>query len=265
MKKLEEKDFIQEEYGKDPTPFWVWSFIVLLVSALIWLLMLWYSNVMDRAAEQNPFLQVSNRDFSLFLLQNPEHMRVHVTNKSGYLPGFRYVDKVGLDLASAENIVEAPPEVLFLYHTWHRLLGDVVFNRPLFFDQFTAFLNDAEEWKPENWSQAPLEYVALIQSGNYAGDLQELPLTTFPKEVRQALIGWLNYFKEGEQINQIRPTYAEIESFLLLHPQYQRSLWCQIKDGYLKGLYVKDIQEEVPLEELAPFLRAALFNIQYQK
>lgn len=249
MPELDEKDFIHEEYGKDPAPFWVWSFIVLLASVLIWLLTLWYGHVMDNQAEQNPFLQVTNREFSLFLWQNPEYMRVHVKNKAGYLPAFKYIEKIGLDPEKAEEMVQAPPEVLFLYHTWHRLLGNVVFERPIYWDQFIVFLNDAEEWKPQYWPDAPAGYVTLVNGGNHSGNMQGLPLHVFPREVRQAFVGWLNYFKEGELINAMRPNDEELADFLEKHPQYKRSLWSQIVDGYLQSS-----------DELAPFLRAAIFN-----
>ena len=99
----------RKNMGRIPTPFWVWSFIVLLATALIWAMMLWYNNVMSEEREQNPFLQVTNRAFSLYLWQNPQHMRVHARNKIGYLPGFLYTEKVGLDPKASEEYVSAPP------------------------------------------------------------------------------------------------------------------------------------------------------------
>lgn len=254
---LDEKDFIQEEYGKDPTPFWIWSFIVLLITALVWGIMLWYNHTMSQGAEQNRFLQVTNREFSLFLWQNPHHMRVHAKNKGGYLPGFHYLEKVGMDVSALQDYVSAPSEILFLYHAWERLLGDVVFKRPIPTDQFAEFLNHAEEWQPKYWTAAPRGYAELVES-DYAGDLQD----RLPVEVKQAFIGWCNFFKEGEQINQKEWTYADLERVLALYPGYRRNLWCHLEPNYLKS-YPGQMEELIPANEITPFLRVALYNTSF--
>ena len=90
-----------------------------------------------------------------------------------------------------------PPETLFLYHTWDRLLGAICFRRPISAEEFAAFLKDAEEWHPKNWADAPAAYAALVES-DFTDDLQD----RLPLQVRQAFVGWRNYFKEGEEINR---------------------------------------------------------------
>ena len=117
---LNENKFIAEQYSKNPSPFWIWLGVIAAFGLLIWVGQNWYYQWIEKRLVENPFLQVTNREMSLFLWQNPEHMRVNVKQKTGYLSAFQYTDKLTVEPLLADNYVEAPPELLFLYHTWHR-------------------------------------------------------------------------------------------------------------------------------------------------
>ena len=64
--KLSEKNFINESYKKKPLPFWLWLFLLTTVIALLWGLSNWYTGKIDFLYRESPFLQVTNRDLSLF-------------------------------------------------------------------------------------------------------------------------------------------------------------------------------------------------------
>ena len=103
---LDEKNFIQEK-----GPKLMWAFLILFLTAtfLLWGLKVWERVLIERKQVTYPFYQVTHRDFSLFLWQNPE-----------------FIPEKGEALFSpelAETYVSAPKEVLFYYHAWHRLLG----------------------------------------------------------------------------------------------------------------------------------------------
>jgi hypothetical protein len=267
---LEEKDFIHEEYSKNPWPFWGWLAVVISISLLFSGASFLYFSVLSNQYEENPFLQVTNRQISLFLWQNPQHMRVHVKNKSSYLPAFQYAEKIGLDPAYADDFVIAPPELLFLYHTWQRLLGDTYFPRKIPENEFRTFLVAAPEWDPRFWKQAPKGYVKMINdiTTDENPDLNLLNLSILPLEVRQAFVGWKNYYFEGDQINSLQPTYKQISEFLKANPHYGRNYWCNIVGhDYLKSLGNEGSSEDlkaseglVPISELSSFLRVAFFN-----
>lgn len=266
MPELQEKDFINESYSKNPFPFWFWLLVVITATALIWTVSWWYSTRMEKEYQQDPFLEVTNREFSLFLWQFPERMRAHAPRKLGYLPGFHYENRVSLVLEEADNWVIAPPELLFLYHTWKRQISKEFSPRPIPKEEFVEFLNYAEEWKPSNWPKAPEGYVKFIEAFNTEreSDLAKLPLSTLPFEVRQAFQGWKNYFQEGEAINALTPTYGQLNRFLLTHPHYARNYWSNIlKDSvpdYLKYIRAQPPESDVPAQELANFTKVALFN-----
>jgi hypothetical protein len=145
--------------------------------------------------------------------------------------------------------------------------------RPIPTKEFAEFLNQMEEWQPRNWKQAPELYVQLVTSKDYEkiSDLQTLPDTRLPLIVRQAFWGWKNYFKEGMQINNITPTFSQVQSFLEKHPTYQRSYWRNIQEvagqevagpqylaAFINGTFSSE--EKMPADQLAPFLKVALFN-----
>lgn len=266
---LPEEQMINEGYKKDPGNFWAWVLIIAAVSALIWGTLSQYSSYMQETMKPRPFLQVTNREMSRFLWQNPEFMRPHVTVKSGYLPAFSVGEGMRLDPALANDWAVVPPEVLFRYHTWQRLLGTIWFARPIPAERFIAFLQAAPEWSPAFWKDAPNSYIEFLASldPNSKIDLAALQLTTLPQEVRIAFQGWQNFFYEGKQIEAMQPTIGEVKRFLELYPAYKRNLWQNIVDNsqgrYLGQLDTRLADETViPREELAPFLRVALYNAQ---
>lgn len=266
---LSEKDFIRDDGPQNNLPYWLWGILFTMVVALIWGAGSWYSKKMSLEFEDNPFLQVTNREMSIFLWQFPEHMRVNVkTGKGGYLPGFQYTEKISLDPEMADDYVIAPPELLFLYHTWDRLLKPEFIARPLQLPEFKEFLLYAVEWQPKYWPKAPPSYRSfaneVLENENIKEDT--LKKTALPKEVVQAFQGWKNYFKEGEEINQVSPTFSGMNDFLKHSPNYARNFWRNIVEdhypNYLKSLRSKksDPKAIIPKDELAPFLRVAFFN-----
>ncbi|WP_068469733.1 hypothetical protein [Candidatus Protochlamydia phocaeensis] len=270
---LSEKDFIQESPSPAAGfPIWLWIFLATAVIAIIWGMTGWYQGVVQKEKKVEPFLDVSNRDFSVFLWQFPSFLRSNVSNKTGYLPGFLST-KETLNLSSTEDLVSAPPDLLFLYHTWKRLLVPNFIPRSIAPGEFEEFLQQVEEWQPKNWKKAPEAYVQLIQKEEYKNlkDLQTLPDSTLPLIVRQAFQGWKNYYKEGSLINEISPTISQILSFLKKYPNYRRNYWRNIEKianqdvaglDYLSILLTKssNLDEKVPVDQVAPFLKVALFN-----
>jgi hypothetical protein len=272
MPELDEKDFIQEGYSKDPTPFWIWLLVLIILSITLWFARSWYLGWFEQKIAGTPFQQVTNREISLFLWQNPEHMRAHSISKNNYLPGFRYSGSVAVSPEVSDEPVVAPPEVIFLYHVWDRLIDKESFDRIVISNEFKKFLDDDEQWKPENWPEAPKEYVKFIEElPNIQPDqnLSSLQKDVFPKAVRQAFQGWKNYMQEGDDIDKIEVTYEEIIQFLDKHPHYSRNFWINILadsiPGYLMSLsYDKKPSDKVPRTELSPFLKAAIFNFKHE-
>lgn len=263
---LPEKDFIQEGYSKNPFPFWLWLFLLAVVIVLAWGGTRWYSGKIDFIFSNSPFLQVTNRQLSLFLWQNPEFMRVNAKQKGGYLTGFQYAENVTMELASADQYAVAPPDLLFRYHTWNRLISAELTQRSIPRDEFREFLSAAPEWMPTYWPEAPAEYNKMIKDlgSSRVEDLATLPEATLPLSVRIAFQGWKNYFKEGEAIDGVKPTYAEVEKFISSHPHYARNYWRNIVDTltlhYLKNMNDREKSGVVPSNEMAPFLKVAIYN-----
>lgn len=272
--RLAEKDFIQESYSERPQLLWMMVAAFLSVVLLAWGISSWYGEMMKVQVEKSPFLQVTNREMSLFLWQFPEYMPQHVEEKTGYLPAFNFRDKLGVTIAEADKFVQAPPELLFMYHTWARLLKDEYIPRPISRGDFVKFLQQQPEWKPENWKEAPRSYGIWVKNiANFEGDdLDNLPSEAFPIEVRKAFQGWKNYTMEGEYVNLIRINFSDIDKFLTLFPHYKRNYWQNIvHNRYPRYLLSTTFggynpSSEVPKGEIAPFLRVALFNyIQSEK
>lgn len=266
---LQEKNFIQDNIPKNNLPYWLWGILFTMLMALIWGTGSWYNEKMSKELEENPFLQVTNRQMSIFLWQFPEHMRVNIkTGRAGYLSGFQYVDKLSLEPNMAEQYVVAPPELLFLYHTWHRLLSPEFIPRPIQLSEFKEFLLYAVEWQPEHWPKAPSEYVTFANAllASKAIDPKSLSDLSPPKEVVQAFQGWKNFFKEGEAINKVAPTYEQMIGFLKVAPNYARNFWRNIVQekypNFLKTLLTKkdNLSDSIPNDELAPFLKVAFYN-----
>jgi hypothetical protein len=266
---LSEKDFVNNNgYTKNPFPAWLWLFLLTTVIALCWGVGNWYNDKINLLFKQSPFLQVTNRDLSLFLWQNPEYMRINAKEKSNYLPAFKYLDKVTIDVAYADQFAVAPPEVLFRYHTWNRLVSKEFTERPIPLKDFRDFLSYAEEWHPRYWPAAPEEYIQLVDSlpTSQVTDLATLSDKQLPIPVRMAFQGWENYFKEGEAINSVEISQKQMQEFLSSHPNYARNDWQNIvKDevpNYLKSLSdAKEAGEaRVPTNEMTSFLKVAVYN-----
>lgn len=269
---LSEKDFIQNGWSITSTPFWLWISLLAVIAALVWGTRGWYEGFEEKEISKDPFLEVTNRDFSLFLWQFPSFLRVNVSKKTGYLPGFLSTSE-NFNSSTAEEFVSAPPDVIFLYHTWHRLLSNELIARPISPAEFDDFLQQLPEWQPVNWKNAPKDYVQLIDSKSYSKieNLQTLSESTLPLIVRQAFLGWKNYFIEGPRINELQPTFAQVTAFLEKHPNYARNYWRNIDvihsqkvagldylHDLLNGTFIPDAT--FPAEQLAPFLKVGLFN-----
>ncbi|MEI8366081.1 MAG: hypothetical protein WCF65_06655 [Parachlamydiaceae bacterium] len=262
---LSEKDFIQEGYKKNPFPFWLWFFLLTSMIALIWGASNWYMGKVSFLYQESPFLQVTNREMSLFLWQNPEFMRINVKVKTGYLPDFDYIDKVTINVANVDQYVAAPPELLFRYHTWKRLISDEYTQRPISKADFQEFLGYAEEWLPQYWPDSPVGYIQLVKGLSTVKEknLATLPDEILPKYVKMAFQGWYNFFKDGEAINRLKVTETQMREFLTKNPHYARNYWCNIVNeqipDYLK-LGEKTGDAVVPANESSSFLRVAIYN-----
>lgn len=275
---LSERDFIQESRKPSRFPAWLWLFLITIIAALLWGTSNWYEHLIYKTVSSKRFLEVTNRDFSLFLWQFPSFLRSNVKQKTGYLTGFEYENKETLNLGTAEEFVTAPPDLLFLYHTWNRLLASDFIARPISSSDFLEFLEQVPEWKPQHWAQAPKEYISFVKalSSSQTTPLQTLPLDTLPLSVRMAFQGWKNYFKEGPLINEMTPTIKEVEAFLNEHPTYARNYWRNIEtvagqkiagSHYLEDFLsiTLDKDKKVPTDQVSSFLRVALFNAQQAK
>jgi hypothetical protein len=262
--KLEEKDFIQEVKGKNPMPVWLFVAIVVAIFSVLWVAGNWYFQKIETKIQESPFLQVTNREMSLFLWQNPEYMRIHSPSKTGYLPGFNSVGSVNPKLEALETYVSVSPEVLFKYHTWNRLLGKYVIPRPINPKEFREFLVSAPEWDPKNWPNAPQEYRQLISELDLmqVPNMQTLTETAFPNSVRNAFLGWKNYYREGDLINQIKPKVKEMKEFIDRYPNFARNYWRNLYPDYQKSLLDASANPEaiISSEEISPFLRVSFYN-----
>jgi hypothetical protein len=269
LPQLPDKDFIQDDQPKPNLPFWIWGVIFSVFVTLAWGIGSQLSNKREQVVDDSPFLKVTNRDFSIFLWQFPEHMRVNITQgRAGYLPGFQYTDKLSIEPGMAEQFVVAPPELLFLYHTWKRQVSPEFIINPIQLSEFKEFLLYAEEWQPKNWPNAPKDYVDFANTLLQNGDIQpgRLPDISPPKEVAQAFQGWQNFFKDGEAINSLSPLYGEVASFLSVAPHYARNYWRNVihdkYPDYLKTYATGSFSPTVavPRNELAPFLKFGVYN-----
>lgn len=269
---LSEKEFIRNGWSLTSLPFWLFFFLLTVVAALGWGFWGSYINFLQHEKKDDPFLTVTNRNFSLFLWQFPSFLRVNVSQKNGYLPGFLATSE-NFDIAMAEDLVSAPPDLIFLYHTWHRLLAPEFIARPISPAEFEDFLQQLPEWQPKNWKEAPKGYSQLVESKSYAkmDNLQTVPESSLPLTVRQAFQGWKNYFVEGAKINDINPTFAQVKAFLDQHPHYARHFWRNIEEVHDQKVagsdYLYDLLNTTfipdatfPKKQLAPFLKVALFN-----
>lgn len=264
---LRDDQMIHEGYRQDPGALWAWVFFLATLVALLWGAGSWYAGYIQEQQAIKPFLRVSNRAMSVFLWQHPEFLRANAKAKSGYLPAFQYLERVSVEPALADQTVIAPPELLFQFHTWSRLVGEEWFPRAIPAAQFVAFLDYCEEWQPRYWPNAPQAYQEMVDTLNSKEDLdlQQLPESTLPRVVRIAFQGWKNFRMEGDAINRFTPTYAQVHEFLAKYPYYARNYWQNLYDDqthqYLKTVADHPANEELlPASDLVPFLRTALFN-----
>lgn len=215
-------------------------------------------------------MQVTNRQFSIFLWQNPQFIRAYIRRKEHYLDAWG--DRLTVDPARADEWVSAPAEVLFLYHTWQRLLASYYYRRPIPQIEFLDFLKSDPEWHPRYWREAPDRYrelVAWLEEGSQIGDLQYVSEGELPTIVRQAFQGWKNFTKESEAIHNLRPTYDTLQAFIETYPNFRRPLWINLvrheRPDYLnldrarEGDKIKgsDLVAESKLDGL---LKMALYN-----
>lgn len=253
---------INDSFRKNPFPAWLIFALIAALAAILWGGGSYLFEIKKDLIQENPFLQVTNREFSLFLWQNPEYMRANVSSKTGYLPGFQYMDKLSIEPGEADQYVSAPPEVLFLYHVWSRLVSREFSPRSILANEFKDFLAYSKEWQPKNWPNAPKDYKEIVDNLPTSGIIiQKLPL-----EVQQAFIGWKNFFMEGSKINEVRPTIEEMKKFLNRFPHYARNYWRNIvskgRPQYLQSLNKsnEDADKELPENEITGFLRVAYYN-----
>lgn len=270
---LPEDQFINESFRRNPKPFWIWLAVVAAIITFFWGTINWIGLKMGEEISSKPFLQVTNRQFSLFLYQFPQFMRANMPSKTDYLPGFKSSGDSALKPEDAEATVRTPPQVLFIYHTWDRLLADAFIPRPVPLAEFLEFLEKSPAWMPENWAEAPAGYKELVSElgTSKQDDLALLPKSELPQEVRIAFQGWRNFTKEGSQINAVTPTYAEMAAFLRVYPNYSRNYWRNIlleeRPKYLESLVQgkSDANAIIPDDELTGFLKTAFYNYQMAK
>jgi len=270
---LKEKDFIQENPLLRSSPVWIGIFIVSLLIISIMGTYNWYLGRINQQKFKQPFQEVTNREFSVFLWQFPIFLRKNSSVKTGYLPGFKAKEE-GVELNAADENVIAPPDLIFLYHTWNRLFASEYIPRPISPELFEEFLNQNQEWLPSAWRNAPKSYIEMINLEAYKSmpDLQAFNESELPLIVRQSFQGWKNYFKEGVAINALHPTFDDLKEFLDHYPHYGRSYWRNIDviakqpvggKNYLSNFLRADLKEGlIPQQELSPFLKVALFNAQ---
>jgi len=257
---LKDDQLINESYSKRPDIFWKWAGLFALFIFGIWFIQWSVQSAVQEKIRDNPFNNVTNREFSVFLWENPQYFRAHSDFKTGYLPAFQYLDKqVTVEPELAEQIVIVNPEILFLYHTWNRLLGEYWIPTKIDPQEFKKFLEYDEQWRPFYWSDAPESYVALVESldresGNIADKL--------PLPVRKSFQGWKNYIQNGDAINELQPSYKMVYAFVQKYPHYGRSYWVNIfSEGYLVNLEKNRFSDQkISRQELSAMLRVALYN-----
>lgn len=241
MADLSERDF----FSNQSLSFFPFLFFFLALSLIVFFSLL----LSPQEKEKEAFSSVTNREFSLFLWDFPVFLRSHAAKKMGYLPDF-FTDRPNFDPEAGENLIKASPDILFLYHTWKRLLFNQI-TPPLIEESNPAFLQfqkEMPEWFPPYWK----------------GSLNDI-------SIRKAFVGWQNYFKNGEAINTTQVTVRQLKDFLELHPHYGRSFWRNLERAGGKRIVGKEylfILEEplleestvVPSEQMSSFLKVALYH-----
>lgn len=269
---LSEADFISSKKQPPSLPVWLWIFLITAVIAIGWGMSGWVERKGQEERQKSPFLEVTNREFSLFLWHFPSFLRGPASAKNGYLDAFE-ANQPQMKPEKADLWVTAPPELIFLYHTWNRLLAADPLITSIPSEEFIRFLDEVPEWKPLYWKAAPSEYEEWLKAKKYLTmpELQQATEQELPLVVRQAFQGWKNYMLEGEQINQLKPTVGEAAAFVEKYPHYGRSYWRNLHAvqgqrvagiNYLKSLREPSADPEAPMQEdeLAVFFKIAFFN-----
>lgn len=261
--------FKEGERFRDSDP-WIWWCLLamLLLMAGVGAGQTWLGRQLESSYGDSAFHQVSNRQMSLLLWHHPQHMRAHQKLKASYLPGFDYKKRIGLSSGHEEQQVVAPPRLLHLYHTWSRLMGELVFWRRVSRAELREFLEECPEWHPQKWKEAPKLYRQLVQRMEREQRRGEDPQEDLqlPKVVQQAFVGWKNYFREGAIINEQTFNFGEVRHFLSLYPSYKRHHWRNLLSetvpNYLVGVDDPAFASYLPFpeEHIAGFLRVALYN-----
>lgn len=254
---------------KDSSTFLVWTAVFFSLLAILWGYSGFLMDYVKVASENKPFLQVSNRQLSVFLWQFPNLLRQNVKNRTDYLTGFDLENRVGIKPGYADERAIVPPEVLFLYHTWDRLIREEFIHRSISKSEFFEFLTQNPEWMADKWKEAPAEYTEMVNSLDIIPqqDLSSLSQKALPDEVRMAFQGWKNFFSEGDFINFYPVTFSDLKRFLDQSPHYARNYWINIvkKDypEYLASFTAGKFKDEdkVPGKEIPPFLKVAIFNM----
>lgn len=261
---LKEKDFIQEGYSKHPASFWGWLFFCIIVAFGVYQFTKFSEHHEVQTVASNPFLQVTNREFSLFLWQNPGFMKSNLKSNRNYLPAWE--DRLTPDPEQADEWVEATPEALFMYHTWKRLVGDYNYARNITQTEFLEFLEADPQWKPHFWKQAPLPYATLMEwigKGGHYDNMRELSYKELPLIVRQAFVGWKNYTREKEAIDAVKPTWRQMWTFIDVYPNFKRPFWINFlrdeRPDYLEENGAKG-PDFVPESAMIGLLKMAIYN-----
>ena len=249
-----ERDFIPRKWHEHPSFIWILLFVLVGVWALFGIFGKWESLITREKRKELPFFQVTKRNFSLFLFQNTELLRAKRFKRFGTMARITSLDEVNFIPPKADEFIVAPPDILFRYHVWDRLLGESLAPRPIPGAEFKLFLKDNPDWKPDNWPGATEDYRQVVKDlGN-----ENLPLSKVPAEVQFAFQGWKNFFEEWALIQEVEPTKVEMEKFLGDHPRYGRSYWRNIlSEEYPE--YLKDL-DVLSAEEMPDFLKVGLYN-----
>ena len=266
IRQIQDKDLATKRPPKrDLSTFLVWIAVFATAVLLLWGYSGFLIDFAKVETENKPFLQVTNRQMSLFLWQFPNLLRQNVASRGEYLTGFELETRVGIKPGYADQRAIAPPEVLFLFHTWDRLIKEEFIERSISKSEFFEFLIQCPEWLPENWKNSSEEYARTISSLDILPqqNLSTLSKVALPMDVRMAFQGWKNFFSEGDFINFYQSTYADLKRFLEKSPHYARNYWINlVKKDYPNYLatFGKD-EEKISSKDIPPFVKVALFNM----
>lgn len=248
-----------------PNPFLIGIFFVAILVIIVSSIQTWYVEYTAAHQKKSPFYQVTNRDFTLFLRENPNFLNKNISSKEAFLPGVEFIKQVSSNVETADDLINAPDDILFEYWTWNRLIDYPPPKRAIPLDEFQQFLKDYPEWTPIYWRSSPRSYDELYHD-ILAGKAPKELSGKLPDDVREAFIGWKNFTVEKEEIEKFDPTFGELKNFLATYPNFRRNYWINIvaasDPNYLETYSFANytLDDKVPLDQIAPFLQIALFN-----